>query len=142
MKRGPPLRIVPEEGYGACVFGSGTQGRGKEENLSLTRMYGVLLRGCAKSSRFEVADTLMLEMHERGLHPRLKDTFELRRKILMEATEVRGGGGDLSEAETRVLSLLPEDGGVRERVERELMLKGGNSRADGHERLEEGGTDS
>ena len=29
-------------------------------------MYGVLLRGCAKSSRFEMADVLVAEMHERG----------------------------------------------------------------------------
>ena len=103
--------------------------------MSLIRMYGVLLRGCAKSSRFEMADVLVAEMHERGLHPRLKDTYELRRKILMEATEAQGGDGDLSKAEMRVLDLLPEDLGVRGRVEQDLRLKGWRG---GHSRLEGG----
>jgi pentatricopeptide repeat protein len=142
MQGMPPPRIVPEEGYGPCVFGGSVEVGREEDGASLVRMYGVLLRGCAKNSRFEVADELMREMHERGLHPRLKDTFELRRKILMEATEARGGDGDLSEAEARVLDFLPEDSGVREIVERELMLGGGGKGGEGgggHSRLEEGG---
>ena len=59
-----------------------------------------------------MADVLVAEMHERGLHPRLKDTYELRERF-DGSHRSSGWDGDLSKAEMRVLDLLPEDLGVQ-----------------------------
>ena len=129
-KRVNAAQIVPDEGYGSCVLDASTVDVDHQQLVSLERMYGVLLRGCAKTHRFETADMLLSEMYSRGLEPQLKDTFALRRKILMEATRKKGGDGDLSQAEAKVLEMLPREAGIRDRVASQLLLQ--RSSADNH----------